>query len=716
MRLTLAMLFTLAVAVLVAVLAGFVWLLDTGSSRAVEASASGLRRDAVGRVRDSLEDYLGQGEHALQRLGLLFQSGQCGDGPGPAAESCVLSVLLENTSLSEISVTVATEVPGDELSLEPLGRWQLSAHRPNPSGESGRVCTRTVRGQGEAFNAESRCRDRSAVLLPAREKIDPSACADPTDSPGFSTPATPDFRGRTLWSDLSYSQVDQHLPEKKRRVQLTALRGLELPRRRVMVVKAGLLEQEIDRQTQAAHVSGPNDEHVVFLADGRGRLVSRLDPSDQLVDDDDDLRIRPAKPLPPHVAKALGDPLLAADGEEGELRETVLMVDGRMHHLAVVLLPNTQGWRLAIVGPEDFFRRDLDQARRALVGWAVAALTLTLLVLLVVLRSVSRGFQLIGGQTRRMSGFEFGAETVATPFADVREALQGLELAKTAMRAMSRYVPVDLVRRLFDEKQEPRLGGQPQELSVMFTDLEGFTTLVESLPVNQVAAMLGRYLEVMTQAVHQHQGTVDKFIGDAVMALWNAPNPVREHPRLACAAALECVRATRALCASEAWAGNPALVTRFGLHTAEVLVGNFGAPDRFNFTAIGDGVNLAARLESLNKRYGTTILVSDAVEQQARDFFAFRRVDLVAVKGKTRPVAIFELLGPVDAPGLKLDTVRRYEEALARFVGKDFDGALGLLQGLEADGPSRVLRERCLALKAEPPPEGWNGVFVADEK
>src|SRR5262249_26605097 len=144
---------------------------------------------------------------------------------------------------------------------------------------------------------------------------------------------------------------------------------------------------------------------------------------------------------------------------------------------------------------------------------------------------------------------------------------------------------------------------------------------------------------------HSTGGTVDKFIGDAVMAFWNAPTTLPDHARRACRAALVCMDGTRALYASSAWDGLPPLFTRYGLHCARVMVGHFGAPDRLSYTALGDGVNLAARLEPLCKQYDVAALASETIHERAGDEFAFRLVDRVAVKGKNEPVRVYELLG-----------------------------------------------------------------------
>ncbi|MFI5184857.1 MAG: adenylate/guanylate cyclase domain-containing protein, partial [Vicinamibacteria bacterium] len=275
---------------------------------------------------------------------------------------------------------------------------------------------------------------------------------------------------------------------------------------------------------------------------------------------------------------------------------------------------------------------------------------------------------------------------------------------------------VDLVRLLYRSGQEPMLGGRLQDVSLMFTDIKDFTTLAERLSPDDLARLLGRYLEVMTAAIHAEGGTIDKYIGDSIMALWNVPLPTADHPRKACAAALAAAAAGQALCRSPGWGDQPSLVTRFGLHRDQVLVGHFGAPDRLSYTALGDGVNLASRLEGLNKAYGTTILASEAIRAEAEPWFEFRLVDKVAVKGKSQGVKVYELLGAKGRPAEQLERTRLYEVAFEAYLHQDFAAALAILDTQKDDGPSLVLAGRCRGFLVSPPPADWNGIYVATSK
>jgi adenylate cyclase len=179
---------------------------------------------------------------------------------------------------------------------------------------------------------------------------------------------------------------------------------------------------------------------------------------------------------------------------------------------------------------------------------------------------------------------------------------------------------------------------------------------------------------------------------------------------------LACSRATRELYASKAWQGLPALFTRFGLHTARVMVGHFGAPERLSYTALGDGVNVASRLEGLCKQYGVAVLASEAFVAAAGDDFAFRLIDKVAVKGKHEAIRVYELLGARADCADALASTLPYELALHAYFAHDFERAIGLLQSRDDDPPSRVLLARCIAMIANPPPRDWDGVYVATSK
>lgn len=285
-------------------------------------------------------------------------------------------------------------------------------------------------------------------------------------------------------------------------------------------------------------------------------------------------------------------------------------------------------------------------------------------------------------------------------------------------RAFSRYLAPAVVRDLLSRPETLELGGAEAEVTVFFSDLAGFTTLSEGLSPRELIGLLNAYFTPATAIILASGGTLDKFIGDAIMAFWGAPLPLADHAARALGAALDMRRDLAAFARESAARGLPRFEARMGLHTGAVVVGNVGSRDRFDYTVLGDTVNLASRLESLNKYYGTGLLVSRAVREAAGEGFLFREVDTVRVKGRAEAVAVFEPLGR--AGEVSPVPAALFEAALARYRRRDFAGALTGFSAARAacpgDGPSGVLAARCRAFLAAPPPEDWDGSFAPGAK
>jgi adenylate cyclase len=752
-RLTLAGLFVLtvlAVTVLAgATLYGFVEI----SRRSIVERSITLRDEAARRVEQRLSREIGIAKSTVEDLERAMQLRALAPTDAGEIEAHLFLSIVDSPSLSDATFTRASwhryDANGDAV-LEPGPPWQISVFRVSgrhvpgsagawskPDGEASHVDTRRVSLEGSRFVADVRSRPPGGALLSAdfrREEDAPGPpLRDPTLHDTFRTTANEAYAGVAIWTDLAYSEIDANLPPRDRRVIMTVQKAVEdtphegTPHHFAGVVRVGLLASTIDT-LPGLGTEGPGaDARVVFLCDAQGRLVSRLDRSDPItVLGDDDLRVAPSH-LPPVVAAALSSQELRQVTAEHPEQNATLAVGG-MRYLAsfrslcrrrsvdAARCPETQDWVVAVVAPEAFYTRDLSALRD---GSFVVLLLGTILVLIggaVVVRQVARGLGRIGAETSKMRRFDFAPSSVGTAFRDVADVVDGLERAKTAMRALGKYVPVDLVRTLYASNQEPVLGGELLEISLMFTDIRGFTDLSERLSPDALAQALGHYLKAMSRAVGDNHGTVDKFIGDAVMAFWNAPSRLPDHPRWACAGALACIRATRELYASPDWSGLDPLFTRFGLHKDRVMVGHFGAPDRLSYTALGDGVNLAARLESLCKQYGVAILASEAMAASVRAEFEFRLVDKVAVKGKTAAVRVYELLGMRGECEDRKALVSTYERALHAYFERDFAAAIDLLEPIHDDGPAETLRVRCQGMLVNPPPAGWDGVYVATSK
>ena len=291
---------------------------------------------------------------------------------------------------------------------------------------------------------------------------------------------------------------------------------------------------------------------------------------------------------------------------------------------------------------------------------------------------------------------------------------------KKVRSAFQQYVSPGVINQLLQRPELLRLGGEEKELTAMFCDIRGFTTISEGLSPAALVDLLNEYLSEMTEVIFHEWGTLDKYIGDAIMAFWGAPFPQPEHAERACLAGLEMLQALSKLQSRWEALGRPRLNVGIGINTGPMLVGNMGSSRRFNFTIMGDNVNLASRLEQLNKTFGTRLIVSETTYQAVQQKMVARELDLIRVKGKTKPVKIYELLGP-SADGERVrPLVDRFHTALEAYHGRRWETALGLfgelLRDFPEDRPARLFVQRCRDLIERPPEGEWDGVYVMQTK
>lgn len=299
---------------------------------------------------------------------------------------------------------------------------------------------------------------------------------------------------------------------------------------------------------------------------------------------------------------------------------------------------------------------------------------------------------------------------------EVDELAKAIESMRSGLKAFLQYLPEDLLRRYLAPGAKAVTGGDVCQVTIVFTDIKDFSSISERQDPIGLVSHLNEYLELLSSSVAGHQGTVDKYIGDSVMAFWNAPIKLERHAREACAAALDCRKIIAA--AGKRWqeGGLPLFETRFGIHTGEVIVGNIGSSVRLNYTIIGDAVNLASRLEGLNKEYGTTILLSESTRSEAGEEFLTRPVDLVAVKGKLRPNLIHELMAwRGEASDDEILLARLTTIASDAYQERRFTAAreayAAILAAYPGDTLARVMMERATDMASSPPPPEWSGVF-----
>ena len=237
-----------------------------------------------------------------------------------------------------------------------------------------------------------------------------------------------------------------------------------------------------------------------------------------------------------------------------------------------------------------------------------------------------------------------------------------------------------LVKNLILSGKVAEVGGEMKEITVFFSDIENFTTIAEKMPAQKVMDYLSEYFQVVTKVILDNKGVIDKYIGDGIMAIWGAPIEDEKHYMHACQAVLQIKDELKKLNKKWVSEGNPEVGTRIGISTSEAIVGNVGSDDRLNYTALGDGVNLASRLEDLNKVYGTHTIVSEHTYNLVRDYFEFRFVDRVRVKGKTEEVSVYELLGKkTREKNLELeDYNQKFQKAFSLYENSKWQEASGL--------------------------------------
>lgn len=286
----------------------------------------------------------------------------------------------------------------------------------------------------------------------------------------------------------------------------------------------------------------------------------------------------------------------------------------------------------------------------------------------------------------------------------------------------SHYISPAVVNELVANPEKAKLGGDKRELTVFFSDIASFTSISESLTPEALVELLNEYLDEMTEIIIKYNGTLDKYEGDAIMAFWGAPIPQRDHALRACLTALEMQK--RLLMLHPKWKkeGKPLLEVRIGLNTGSMIAGNMGGRKRFDYTVIGDSVNLASRLEGANKQYRSKIMVSEFTYQHVRNKLLVRELDLIQVKGKTEPVKVYELLGTIDMEMKEEErqSLELYHEGLQLYRQKKFEEAIAYMQQAysldEKCFSAQIYMQRANLYMLNPPPEDWNGVFVMTTK
>jgi len=449
---------------------------------------------------------------------------------------------------------------------------------------------------------------------------------------------------------------------------------------------------------------------TAFIIDDSGELVAAPDK------DADELHVaRGDTNLLPLARTAL---VKAGDAGRKEAWRSRLTSGGAAYEIALTPLP-FPGWSLATVIPEAEFLGPVETTlHRLILGLAIGAVLAALASAMLARSVIAAPLSRVVGELRHVEAFAL--EQVRRHPSRLKEiaSLSGAIAEMAAgLSAFRKFIPADLVRALLRQGVEARPGGSIQELSVMFIDIAGFTGLSERLG-DRVVPLLSRYLDLASEAVVSNGGTIDKFIGDAVMAFWGAPQPQDDHALRCCRAALACRRAIAQSGLADDL-GQP-LQIRIGINSGRMLVGNIGSELRLNYTVIGDAVNVASRLEGVNKSYGTQILIGEATERLARGAIVTREIDSIAVYGREEGFPVFELVSLAGESEAEAGWIARYEQGLANYRARRFAAALAdfeaVLRDRSHDHPAAMMRDRCRQLAAAPPDAEWRPIAALTTK
>ncbi|MFQ5844681.1 MAG: adenylate/guanylate cyclase domain-containing protein [Planctomycetota bacterium] len=378
-------------------------------------------------------------------------------------------------------------------------------------------------------------------------------------------------------------------------------------------------------------------------------------------------------------------------------------------------------WLIGMMVPESTVMAEVARNNRSTLLIGLFSLGAAVAVSVLVSARISRPVRRVAREAEAVGRFELEPHPLGrSPIREMDQLLVAVDEMKTGLRSFRKYVPADLVREVLASGREARLGGARATLTVFFSDIRGFTTISERMEPEPLVDHVGEYLGAMSREIVAEGGTLDKYIGDAIMAFWGAPRPDPDHALAACRAALRNQRRLRELRRKWDREGKPGFHCRIGLSTGELIVGNMGSESRLSYTVIGDPVNLASRLEALNKHYGTEIMMSSPTYVEVREHVVARPLDRVAVKGKVEGTLVHELLGlRGEADEERVWLAEQYGTGLAAYFMMKWDPAIRAFEVvLEQcdDTPTRILLDRCREYARDPPPPDWDGIYRMREK
>lgn len=370
-----------------------------------------------------------------------------------------------------------------------------------------------------------------------------------------------------------------------------------------------------------------------FIVDSTGRIVI---PDASLIHE---------SPLDPNAASEA----LLLYKSEGENNFQLTFNSKRyIAHIEPFPVKLKKDWALVMLVPFDDFFAEFENTQHHAFLIVLLILGLSSIAVFYFARRISKPIVILSREIDKIRQMQLYSDTrVESRIREIHLMDESIASMRSAVRSFARYVPKEIVHRLFSQHKEIELGGEKKEVTVLFTDIADFTTITEEQPTDLLMKLLAEYFDGLSKIILENQGTIDKYIGDSIMAFWNAPAPVEDHTALCAETVLRCVAYVHAFNDERRKKGEPIFHTRFGINTGVAIAGNIGTPERMNYTLMGDIVNTASRLQNKNKDYGTEILISEEVAKRLEGRYTIRLIDHAEVKGKKDKLALYELIGRI---------------------------------------------------------------------
>lgn len=452
---------------------------------------------------------------------------------------------------------------------------------------------------------------------------------------------------------------------------------------------------------------------MIYVVNNQSNVIAYRNPQDH-----EDIR---GKRLTSEWIKKLNIPLEKLDFNSFQPIVKSYIHNNQKYFFSYQPVLNRKGiepWHIIIIVPEDDITEPLKNLSMRYILLTILVLLIGTILVRIVSQRISNPIIQLTEEAKEITMLNLKPRPLLkTRIKEISYMDRTLSTLRSSLTSFQRYVPSSLVKKLMNSGKIARVGGQNQTVTLLFSDIKDFTSIAESTSPQQLMTYLSDYFQYMTEAVIQHEGTLDKYIGDAVMALWNAPLKDAKHAFHACKTAGIMLERLKKLNQKNKRRRFPEFHIRIGIHTGDAVVGNVGSEDRLSFTALGDSVNLASRLESINKNYHTKIIVSHTTFIQVAKEFPFRMLDEVAVRGKRESIAIYELITETNLENLEKHK-KEFEKAFLLYQKGSWEKSIVAFEKLTPAYPNDKLAsvyiKRCRLLLTTPL-HNWDGVWREGE-